>query len=106
MFFMSKAKWNSLPPAAKKALEDNGGEKQSRAMGAFFDGEFGIARGNVQKMDKHAIVQLTPAQADVWRKAAAPVVEEWKKTRPGGEAVANRLIDTYTKLLADVKAGK
>ena len=106
MFFMSRAKWNALPAAAKKALEANGGEAQSRAWGKYLDGEFATQRSAVAKMANHTIVQLNPQQRDAWRTAAAPVIDEWKKSRPSGEQSAQKIIDTYAKLLADAKAGK
>lgn len=106
MFFMSRAKWNALPAAAKKALEANGGEAQTRAWGKYLDGEFANARAAVAAMANHTIVQLTPQQRDAWRTAAVPAIDEWKKSRPGGEQVGQKMIETYSKLLAEVKAGK
>ena len=106
MFFMSRAKWNALPAAAKKALEANGGEAQSRAWGKFLDGEFANARAAVAAMANHTIVQLSPQQRDAWRTAAIPVIDEWKKTRPSGDAAGQKTIEAYSKLLAQVKAGK
>ena len=106
MFFMSRAKWNALPAAAKKALEANGGEAQTRAWGKYLDGEFANERSKVAAMANHTIVQLTPQQRDAWRTAAVPVIDEWKKTRPSGEQSAQKIIDAYAKLLAEVKAGK
>jgi TRAP-type C4-dicarboxylate transport system substrate-binding protein len=106
MFFMSRAKWNALPPAAKKALEANGGEAQSRAWGKFLDGEFASARATVAAMANHTIVQLNPQQRDTWRAAAVPVIDEWKKSRPSGEQAGQKIVEAYSKLLAEVKAGK
>jgi TRAP-type transport system periplasmic protein len=106
MFFMSRKKWDALPAAAKKALEANGGEPQSRVWGRYLDGEFANQRSAVAAMANHTIVQLTPQQRDAWRTAALPVIEEWKKSRPAGVQAAEKIIDTYSKLLADVKGGK
>lgn len=106
MFFMSRAKWNALPAVAKKALEVNGGEAQSRAWGRYLDGEFVRARAAVAAMPNHTIVQLTPAQRDAWRTAAVPVIEEWKKSRPGGEQAGQKIMEAYSKLFAEAKAGK
>jgi TRAP-type C4-dicarboxylate transport system substrate-binding protein len=106
MFFMSRAKWNALPPAAKKALEANGGEAQTRAWGKYLDGEFANERSKVAAMSNHTIVQLTPQQRDAWRTASGPVIDEWQKNRPGGEPAGKKIIDTYSKLLGDVKGGK
>src|SRR5439155_1624628 len=37
MVFMSRKKWDALPPAVKKVLESASGEATSRAFGAFWD---------------------------------------------------------------------
>lgn len=58
MFFMTRARFNALPAAAKKALEDNGGEAQSRAFGKYLDGEAAKQRAPVKASDKHTVVEL------------------------------------------------
>jgi hypothetical protein len=55
----------------------------------------------VKAIDKHRIVDLTPAQAATWREAAAPSIDEWAKTTPDGV----KILSTFRDLLARVRAG-
>jgi TRAP-type transport system periplasmic protein len=101
MFFMSKKKYDALPPAAKKALDDNSGEASSLAFANSIDSQ-GIAnRTQAAASDKHKIVQLNPTQVANWSKAVEPVIDQWTKDWPGGEKV----LAAYRKILADVTAG-
>jgi TRAP-type transport system periplasmic protein len=102
MFFMSKRKYESLPPAAKKAIDENSGEAASLAFAKSIDRQ-GIAnRKAAIESGKHKIVQLSPAQLASWSKAVEPVIEQWTKDWPGGAKV----LAAYRKNLADVAAGR
>ena len=101
MFFMSKKKYESLSPAAKKALDANSGEAASLAFANSIDSQ-GIAnRKQAAASDKHKIVQLSPAQVANWSKAVEPVIDQWTKDWPGGDKV----LAAYRKILAEVTAG-
>jgi len=102
MFFMSKKKYESLPPAAKKALDDNSGEAATLAFAKSIDSQ-GIAnRQKAASSAKHKIVQLNAAQVASWSKAVEPVIDQWTKDWPGGDKV----LAAYRKFLADVQAGR
>ena len=95
-------KYDSLPAAARKALEDNGGETQTRAFGLHI-GNQGLLRGApVAASDKHKIVTLDPAQVKVWQDKVAPIRADWAKERTGGDKV----IETYRSLYEQVKSGR
>jgi len=103
MVFMSKKKYQAMPAAARKVLDAFSGEAESRRFGAFWD----RVRDEGRKLalaspHKRTIVNLTPADSALWRKKTEPVVDEWAKTTPNGQ----KILATYRKLLADVKAGK
>ncbi|MGE3642242.1 MAG: TRAP transporter substrate-binding protein DctP [Beijerinckiaceae bacterium] len=99
MFFMSKKKFDALPEKARKALLDNGGEKQSIALGQFFGGQGDGVRAAVVKSGKHEIVKPTPDQEKVWRDKVAGLHADWAKSVPDG----GKLIDTYRSLYAETK---
>lgn len=101
MVFMSKKKYEALPAAAKKILDANAGEAQSRIFGAFWDRVAAETRNQIKALDKHAVAALTPEQARQWQQKIAPVIEEWAKSRAGGEKV----LEMYRALLVKVKAG-
>jgi TRAP-type C4-dicarboxylate transport system substrate-binding protein len=103
MLFMSKKKYDALPAAGRKALDDNSGEAMSRAMGREIEGMGQRGRASVTGApDKHKVVQLTPELRASWEKKTAAAVQEWAQERPNGE----KAIETYRKLYADVKANR
>jgi TRAP-type C4-dicarboxylate transport system substrate-binding protein len=102
MTFMARKKWDALPAAARKVIDDNSGEKQSRLFGAFWDAVNGEGRKMVEGVAKHRIVALTPAQDAAWRRAGEAVAAEWVKTTPGGE----KILAAYKAELAKAKAGR
>lgn len=101
--FMGKKRYDALPEAARKVLDDHTGGGQTRIFGQFWDSEQERGRAFVERLgEKHAIKTLTPEQDARWRRLAAPVAEEWAKNTPNGEEILTR----YRALLADVKAGR
>ncbi|HEX4192078.1 MAG TPA: TRAP transporter substrate-binding protein [Stellaceae bacterium] len=102
MVFMAKKKYDALPAAVKKILDDNSGEAESRVYGKFWDDVDNEGRDMVKALgDKHQIVQQTPEMAAQWRKAVEPVIGDWIKSTPDGEKVLAAFRDQSAK----VKAG-
>jgi TRAP-type C4-dicarboxylate transport system substrate-binding protein len=88
MVFMNNKKYQALPDGARKIIDDNSGEAQSRAYGKFWDdvsnegGDLVIALGT-----KRVIVSLPPAIEASWRQKILPVTDDWAETTPDGEKV-------------------
>jgi len=101
MIFMSRAKYNSLPPAAKKIIDDNSGEALSRAFGQTMVDEGNTQRAAVKAMPNQTFVTPAAAQLAGWQKKIAPVIDQWTKTVPDGQKV----LTEFKKDIADVKAG-
>jgi len=99
--FMAKKRYEALPAAARKIIDDNSGEAQSRAFGAFWDRVDKEGRDDVSKAPDHKIVELSAAQKAAWQQKIAPLVDEWAKTTPDGAKV----LAAYRQQLAAVKAG-
>jgi TRAP-type C4-dicarboxylate transport system substrate-binding protein len=97
MIFMSKAKFNSLPPAAQKILMANAGEEPSRVFGAFLDKEIVRIRDEAAKTGQ--IVSPTAAQEAAWRKKVEPVNTEWTKSVADGDAILAK----YVEFLGQIK---
>lgn len=103
MVFMNKKKYNALPAAARKILDDNSGEAQSRLYGAFWDDVNREGRDMVKALGaKHEIVPLPPAIEAKWRQAVLPVIEDWSKATPDGDKV----LAAFRAEIAKVRAGK
>ena len=87
MVFMAKAKYQALPAAARKIIDDNSGEVASRAFGVALDIEDDAQRASVKASDKQTVVELSPQQRASWEKRVAPSIEQWTKDFPGAAAV-------------------
>ncbi len=102
MVFMNKKKYRALPDAARKIIDDNSGEAQSRAYGKFWDDVNNEGRDSVTALGaKHVIVSLPPAIEASWRQKILPVTDEWAKTAPDGEKV----LAAFRRYTAEAKAG-
>jgi TRAP-type C4-dicarboxylate transport system substrate-binding protein len=87
MVFMAKSRYQALPEAARRAIDANSGEAQSRAFGAFWDRVQGEGRETVKREAGQTIVTLDAAQAESWRRRLDPIVEAWAATAPDGRKV-------------------
>ena len=54
-----------------------------------------FSRKPVASSDKHTIVQLSPEQTAKWRARAAPLLEEWAKSRANGEQTLKTYQEFY-----------
>ncbi len=102
MIFMSKEKYDSLPPDGKKAIEENSGENESREWGKFLDATAAATGKQVLAKPGQIEAHLTPAQTASWEKRIQPVTDAWINSHPGGAALNAK----FNALLADVSAGK
>jgi TRAP-type C4-dicarboxylate transport system substrate-binding protein len=103
MVFMNKKKYQALPAAARKIIDDNSGEAQSRLYGAFWDDVNREGRDMVKALgDKHQIVTLPPEIETKWRAEILPVTEDWAKATPDGAKV----LAAFRTEIAKVRAGQ
>lgn len=103
MVFMAKKKYAALPAAARKILDDNSGEAESRVYGKFWDDVDNEGRQSVEALgSKHTIVTLPAATEAKWRVAVTPVIDEWVKSTPDGAKV----LAAFRAETAKVKAGQ
>ena len=101
MFMMSRKKYESLPPAARKALDDNSGEAIVREAAKHFAAQAARARAAVAQLPNHKIVTPPPAQLAALKEKLNPIVVDWAKERPG----ADKAVETFRQIYAQVKAG-
>jgi TRAP-type C4-dicarboxylate transport system substrate-binding protein len=106
MFIMNKERFDSLPPAAKAAIEKHSGESLSRALGKANDEE--AKRGwslleEQARLGKNVPVnRLTPPELARWQAAVRPIIEAWVQRTPNGKAV----YDGYVAEVKKAEAGK
>lgn len=97
MFFMARKKFDALPEAARKVLEDISAEATTQEFGAYFTKQWQDARAPVAADSKHTIAQLSPQQNERWLAKATPIIQEWAKTRANGEQTLAQYREFYAK---------
>jgi TRAP-type C4-dicarboxylate transport system substrate-binding protein len=100
--FMNKAKFDSLPPAAKAAIEKHRGEELSRAFGKMSENRNDELIAEWQKDPKRIVTVLNKEQTADWDKTLAPVVTQWEAKDPRNQA----LLAALRQDLAASRAGK
>jgi len=98
---MAKKKFDSLPAAAQKLLDENSGEALSRKHGAFNDADELRAKNMLKALPDQTVIDPTPAQHEIFRKRLAPLADAWAKSIPGAVPVLAK----YRELLAQVEKG-
>jgi TRAP-type C4-dicarboxylate transport system substrate-binding protein len=99
---MNKAKFDSLPPAAKAAIEKHRGEELSRAFGKMSENRNDELIAEWQKDPKRIVTVLNKEQTADWDKTLAPVVTQWEAKDPRNQA----LLAALRQDLAASRAGK
>jgi TRAP-type C4-dicarboxylate transport system substrate-binding protein len=100
MVFMTKTRYAALSPEARKLIDQNSGEVESRALGKAWDEVEEEARQAAKKDQKHTVVVPSPELTAKWQQEVAPVTDAWVKATPGGDKV----LAAFRQTLAEVKA--
>ena len=87
MIIISRKKYESLPAAARKIIDENSGEAASRAYGAWWDRENDRVRDEIKASPKQTVVTLSAEQAAEWRAKMTPMIDAWAKAVPNGEKI-------------------
>ena len=88
---MNKKKYDSLPDALKKAIDDHSGEKMAIKAGQAYDAS--DAPGRTLALSKGVTEYiLPPGELDRWKKISQSVIDDWvedmqKKGLPGKEVL-------------------
>lgn len=101
-FHMNKAKFASLPAAAKAAIEKHRGEVISQAFGNMSETRNKQLTEEWSKDPKRTVTIPDAAQAAAWDKMLAPVVTTWEAKDARNKA----LLAAMRQELANIRAGK
>ena len=85
--FMNKDAYARLPEAGRRAIDQHSGEPFFRRMGNVTDRQDAEGRELTRAKPGQVIEKLAPEEAARWKRLAAPIVEQWAKTTPNGEAI-------------------
>lgn len=99
MLIMAKQKWNQLPPAVQKLLDDNSGEALARLYGIENDAQQESGRKAAMEMKNQTMLVPTAAENEAFQKKLEPVAEDWVKDNPDGAAVLAK----FRALLSDAR---
>jgi TRAP-type transport system periplasmic protein len=102
MMFIGKKRYDTLPPEARKLIDEFSGEKESGILGRFWDRIDALGHDRVKAMPRQTVIDPPPALVAKWRAKAEPVVEGWARATPGGEKV----LAAFRAALAQVGSGR
>ena len=83
LLFISKKRYDSLPPQAKAAIDKYSYLQLSQKLGRLTDDQWAEKRAMV----KATTTTLAPQEEARWKKAVAPIANQWAKETPNGVKV-------------------
>jgi TRAP-type C4-dicarboxylate transport system substrate-binding protein len=99
---MARKRYDALPAAARKVIDANSTEQQTRFFGQYWDRGQAHGRTLVSDPKTHKIVKLPANIAADWHKKMAFIADEWVRDTPNGAAVLAK----YKALVSEVGGGK
>ena len=104
VWVINKDKLASLSPAQKKVLDEHCTTEWAEKVASVWADFESAGRTKIAGMAGHDMVKLTPDQIDAWRRAVAPVTEQWandlKKTGNDPKQVLDGLHQSLVKYKA------
>ena len=79
VWVMNKDKYAALSANQKKAVDGHCTSEWAEKVGSAWADFEAAGREKIRGMAGHEMVKLTPDQVDAWRKAVAPVTDQWAK---------------------------
>lgn len=102
MIPMLKSTYDKLPPAAKAAIDKYSGDSLLKRFADIADSMQISVPDAIVKRGKNTFIKPDAATVDGFRKAAAPVIEDWRKQKPRND----RVYQAFVAELQNVRAGK
>ncbi len=99
---MNKAKLESLPEAAQKAILNTSGIQLATTLGRAGDGMVSFTRKRLSKNPDQKIIDVPSAERAKWRAKVQPVIDRWIKSTPNGAAI----LAAFKQELEAAKQGK
>jgi len=104
VWVLNKDKMASLSPAQKKVMDDHCTTEWAEKIGSAW-ADFEIAgRTKIAGMAGHEMTKLAPDQIDAWRKAVAPVTDQWAEGAKKVGADPKQVLDSLHDSLAKYKS--
>ena len=104
VWVINKDKYAALSAGQKKVVDDHCTSEWAEKVGSAW-ADFEVAgRANVATLPGHEIVRLTPEQLDAWRKAVAPVNDQWAEGARKAGADPKQVLDSLHQSLVKYKS--
>jgi len=101
MVAMNKASYEGLPAAARRIIDANATEKDSKEFGTFFQQFEQQARDTIAREPNQKVVAAPPDVVEKWQAKTRPIEDEWVKANDGAEVLSK-----YKQLLAEARAAQ
>ena len=104
VWVINKDKYAALSAGQKKVVDEHCTSEWAEKVGSAW-ADFEVAgRANVATLPGHEIVRLTPEQLDAWRKAVAPVNDQWAEGARKAGADPKQVLDSLHQSLVKYKS--
>ena len=104
VWVINKDKYAALSAGQKKVVDEHCTSEWAEKVGSAW-ADFEIAgRAKVAALPGHEIVRLTPEQLDAWRKAVAPVNDQWAEGAKKAGADPKQVLDSLNQSLVKYKS--
>jgi TRAP-type C4-dicarboxylate transport system substrate-binding protein len=101
---MNKGFYDKLSPAQKKVMDDHCSNEWAAKVGAAWGDFEDSGQEKLAKSAGHTIVKVTPAQIDLWKKAAEPTYQQWAQAVEKTGVNGKQALDELRKELASRNA--
>ena len=104
VWVINKDKYNALAAGQKKAVDEHCTTEWAEKVASTWAHFEAAGRTKIGGMAGHEMVKLTPEQLDAWRKAVAPVADQWAEgvKKVGGDP--KQVLDALHQSLVKYKA--
>jgi TRAP-type C4-dicarboxylate transport system substrate-binding protein len=104
VWVLNKDKYNALSPAQKKVIDSHCTTEWAEKIASPWADFESAGKGKIAALPGHEMTKLTPDQLESWRKAVAPVNEQWakdvQKTGEDPKTVLEALKQSFAKYKA------
>ena len=104
VWVLNKDKLATMSPAQRKVIDDHCTTEWAEKVASNWADFESAGRTKIAATAGHEMVKLTPEQLDAWRKAVAPVTEQWAKDVAKTGANPKQVLDGLHQSLVKYKA--
>jgi len=104
VWVMNQAKYDSMSPGQKKVIDEHCTTEWAEKVASPWADFEAAGRGKMAALPGHEMVKLTPDQVQAWRKAVAPVTEQWAEGAKKAGADPKQVLDSLHQSLVKYNA--